>query len=61
MVRPSIMAVFLFSIGVALGYFSNFQPSCPTVTIVLSLPSKLTAPDFSERSANCVRDAIYNE
>ena len=61
MVRPSIMAVFLFSIGVALGYFSNFRPSCPAVTIVLSLPSKLTVPDFSERSANCVRDAIYNE
>jgi len=61
MVRPSIVAVFLFSIGVALGYFSNFRPSCPAVTIVLSLPSKLTVPDFSERSANCVRDAIYNE
>ncbi len=61
MVRPSIMAVFLFSIGVALGYFANYRPICIPTTIVISVPNRIALPNFSERSANCVRDAIYNE
>lgn len=61
MVIPSIITVFMFSIGVALGYFANYRPICIPTIIVISVPNRITLPNFSERSANCVRDAIYNE
>lgn len=62
MVRDEYWKALLFSIGLILGYLTNFEPPSTTIVIRLEIPAQAPQIDsYGERDVRCLRDVIYNE